>query len=74
MPVNPGISFAPQNWNRSLSQTKVTMAIALMAGITYHFNDWVALDLGYRYVNADVGNFSSNYSNEFRAGMRIYAN
>jgi opacity protein-like surface antigen len=70
----PKISFTPQNWNRSLSQTKVTMAIALMAGVTYHVNDWVALDLGYRYVNADVGNFGSNYSNEFRAGIRIYAN
>ena len=70
----PNISYAAQNWNRTLTQTKVTMAIALMAGITYHINEWIALDLGYRYVNADVGNFGSNYSNEFRAGIRVYAN
>ncbi len=73
-PVNPGISFAAQNWNRTLSQTKVTMAIALMAGLTYHVNDWIAVDVGYRYVNADVGNFSSNYANEVHAGIRLYAN
>ena len=71
---NPGIAFSQQNWNRTLSQTKITMAIALMAGVSYHFNDWVALDVGYRYLNANISQPGSNYSNEIRAGLRIYAN
>ncbi len=71
---NPGISFAAQNWNRTYSQSKVTLAIALMAGVAYHFNESLALDLGYRYLNADILHPSSNHSHDFRAGIRLYAN
>ena len=72
--ANPGIAFGPQNWNRSLSQTKITAAVALMAGVAYHFNDWVTLDLGYRYMNANIRQPTTNYSHDFRAGVRLYAN
>jgi len=70
----PNVGFGPQNWNRALSQTKVSLAVALMAGVAYHFNDWVTLDVGYRYLNADVFHPTTNYSNEIRAGVRLYAN
>jgi opacity protein-like surface antigen len=76
VPVNPQpkIAFAPQNWNRQISTSQTTMAVAVMAGLAYHFNEWVTLDIGYRYLNANIAKPSTNYSNDFRAGLRIYAN
>lgn len=69
----PGISFGPQNWSRTFSQTKATIAVALMAGAAYHFNEWLTFDLGYRFLDADVLKPTSNVSHDFRLGLRLYA-
>jgi len=70
----PAVTFGNQNWSRTFSQTKTTMAVALMAGAAYHFNQWVTVDLGYRFLDADIGNPASNVSHDFRVGVRLYAN
>lgn len=48
----PNISFAPQNWNRSINATTYTAAWALSAGIGFQLNPSATLDIGYRYLNS----------------------
>ena len=78
---NVHIPFGPQNWNRDIRSTHVSLAIALMAGLGIELTPSATLDIGYRYLH--VGgtrlNFStptgasvgqSNSSHEVRVGVR----
>ena len=47
----PSIAFTTQNWNRSFSSTKYSLAVALMAGVGIQLTPSATLDIGYRYLN-----------------------
>ncbi len=63
--------------------TKIAFAGAAMAGVTYEFNSFVALDVNYRYLyigGSDVGPTGANSTvqiggineHQVRAGLRLY--
>jgi opacity protein-like surface antigen len=77
----PAISFARQNWNRTIDSTTTGLAWALMAGFSYQLTPSVAIDVGYRYLNAgstktllnaQTGTTlkQSNVSQQIRVGVR----
>ncbi len=47
----PNIAFAPQNWDRSIRNTKYNFAWALTAGVAYKITHDLTLDLSYKYAN-----------------------
>ena len=47
----PGVLFAPQVWNRSISSTTYRFAWSLAAGIGFQINPSATLDIGYRYID-----------------------
>jgi opacity protein-like surface antigen len=85
---NSNSIFSPdQSFNTSASgrTTKVVFAAAAMAGLTYDFNSFVALDVNYRYLfigGSDVGPTGANSTvsigdlneSQIRAGLRFYIN
>ncbi|MGD0719778.1 MAG: outer membrane beta-barrel protein [Roseiarcus sp.] len=77
----PNIAFAPQNWNRSYSKTRYSLALAGMVGFGFALTPNATLDIGYRYLdlgttstvlNAQTGATLSqrNTSQEVRVGIR----
>ena len=48
----PAIAFNQQNWNRTINSTTYGLAWALMAGFSYQITPSIAIDIGYRYLNA----------------------
>ena len=58
----PDIAFNQQNWNRTISSTKYTLAWALMAGFGFQLTPSATLDIGYRYLNTGTGNTLLNPS------------
>lgn len=50
------------------SKSVTNFAWNLGAGVAYNFNENVAVDLGYRYVNMGVANMSSSY--DFGSGVK----
>jgi opacity protein-like surface antigen len=82
--TQPNIGFTTQNWNRSISQTRYSMAWALMAGFGVQLSPSATLDIGYRYLNAGTSNLSitpqtgasvkiPNVSQDIRIGIRYMA-
>jgi opacity protein-like surface antigen len=82
-PINPQpqIAFTTQNWNRTISSTKYSLAIAFMAGIGIQVTPSATLDIGYRYLNTGASTVyvsspaaaflkNSNVSQEIRVGLR----
>lgn len=80
----PNIAFAPQNWNRTFSNSKFNFAWALMAGVSYEITPELALDLSYRYanlgsttvgINPQTGATISqrNWEQDVRVGVRLMA-
>ncbi len=81
-PLNPQphYNYGPQNWDYSLTKTKLSFAFALMAGISYDLTENAKLDIGYRYVNfgswsglvSPSGWFFNNplTTQEIRVGLR----
>jgi len=80
----PGVSFSPQNWNSSVSSTKYSLAIALMAGVGIQISPSATLDIGYRYLNTGATTLyvtspvaaaikTPDYSQEFKIGIRYMA-
>jgi opacity protein-like surface antigen len=63
----PKIAFAPQNWDRTLKNTKYSLAIALTAGVGITLSPEMVLDLSYRYL--DMG--SSSYVVNPQTGATI---
>ena len=51
--VATNIAFAPQNWDRTIKNTRYSFAWALSAGVAYKITHDLSLDLSYRY--ADLG-------------------
>ena len=77
----PQIAFTTQNWNRTVSSTKYSLAIALMAGVGIQIMPSATLDIGYRYLNTGASTIylsspsssylkNSNVSQEIRVGIR----
>jgi len=66
----PGIAFAPQFWNRSVSSTTYTMAWALSAGVGYKLTPSTTIDLGYRYLNTGTVNTLINP----QTGLTVHQN
>ena len=77
----PKIAFAPQNWNRTYSKTRYSLALAGMFGFGITLTPNATLDIGYRYLdmgstttvlNAQTGATLSqrNTSQEVRVGIR----
>lgn len=75
----PNISFAPQNWDRSVRSRNYNLAWSLMAGVAIDVSQNAKLDIGYRYL--DLGKYStvsvsgtpregSITAHEVRAGIR----
>lgn len=75
----PNISFAPQNWDRSVRSRNYNFAWSLMAGVAIDVSQHAKLDIGYRYL--DLGKYStvsvtgvaregSITAHEVRAGIR----
>lgn len=50
----PGVVIGPQSWNRSISQTKYTIAGQLAAGLGMPISQSATLDLGYKITSTDV--------------------
>lgn len=80
----PGVPFSQQAWNRSFSNTKYSMAWAVMAGVGIQLSPSATLDIGYRYLDAGTTTTSitpqtgavvkqSNTSQEIRIGIRYMA-
>lgn len=80
----PQIAFTTQNWNRSISSTKYSLAIALMAGFGIQLTPSATLDIGYRYLNTGATTLyvtspaaaslkNSNVSQEIKVGVRYMA-
>ena len=85
-PINPQpkIAFTQQNWNRTISSNKYSLAVALMAGFGYQLTPSATLDIGYRFLDAGVTTLGlsgpagstlkySNLSQEVRVGIRYMA-
>jgi opacity protein-like surface antigen len=79
----PGVTFAPQYWNRSIRTTTWSMAWALSAGIAYKITPSMTLDIGYRYLNSGSVNtlvnpqtgstiHQYNASQQLRVGVLYY--
>ncbi len=79
------IAFTTQNWNRSFSTTKYSLAVAFMAGVGIQLTPSATLDIGYRYLNNGATTLyvtspaaatikSSNVSQEIKLGIRYMAN
>ena len=79
------IAFTTQNWNRSFSTTKYSVAVALMAGVGIQLTPSATLDIGYRYLNTGVSTLAvtspaaatiknANVSQEIKVGIRYMAN
>ncbi len=77
----PGIAFAPQNWNRSFSSTSYRVAWSLTAGVGFQLNPSATLDVSYRYLNAGQSSVllnpqtgmtikQNNTSQQIRVGIR----
>ena len=77
----PQIAFTTQNWNRTISSTKYSLAIALMAGVGIQISPSATLDIGYRYLNTGASTIylsspassylkNSNVSQEIKVGIR----
>jgi opacity protein-like surface antigen len=85
---NSNSTYSPDptlNTSASDRTTKVVFAGAAMAGITYDFNSFVALDVNYRYLHiggSDVAPTGANSlvsigdlnEHQIRAGLRFYIN
>lgn len=48
----PGVAFAQQYWDRSLSKSSWKFAWNLLAGFSYDLAQNMKIDVGYRYLNA----------------------
>ncbi len=72
--VQPQVAFGTQNWNRTISSTKYTIAGALMAGIGYQLSPSATLDIGYRYISTDLLGSTRNSNQEVHVGVRYMAN
>jgi opacity protein-like surface antigen len=79
------IAFTTQNWNRSISSTRWSMAYDLMAGIGIQLTPSATLDIGYRYLNTGAYNYlvnpqtgatirETNISQQVRVGIRYMVN
>ena len=77
----PKIAFTTQNWNRTISSTKWSLAYDLMAGFGIRLTPSATLDIGYRYLNTGSYNYlvnpqtgatikESNISQQVRIGVR----
>lgn len=72
--TQPHVDFGPQNWNRTFNSTRFSMAVALMAGFGYQISPSATLDLGYRYLNADMLGGNKNTAQQVLLGIRYMAN
>jgi opacity protein-like surface antigen len=79
----PKVSFAQQNWNRTISATKYGVAWALTAGFGYQLTPSATLDLSYRYLDTGAPSTVSvggatvkqqNTSQQLRIGVRYMIN
>lgn len=50
----PGVAFGSQSWNRTINQTKYTIAGQLAAGLGMPISQSAMLDLSYRVTSTDV--------------------
>jgi opacity protein-like surface antigen len=69
----PQVVFGTQNWNRNFSATKYSAAGALMAGFGYQISPSATVDIGYRYVSADLFGSTKNTSQQVHIGIRYMA-
>jgi len=72
--TQPQVDFGPQNWNRSFNSTRYSMAAALMAGFGFALSPSATLDVGYRYLNADLFGSNRNTAQQILIGIRYMAN
>ena len=80
----PQIAFAKQNWNRTISSTRVNAAWALSFGVGYQLTPAATLDVSYRYLNMGTNSYvmnpqtnavvkQTNTSQQVRVGIRYMA-
>ena len=70
----PAVVFGAQNWNRSFTSTKFSFAGALMVGFGYQMTPSATLDVGYRFVDADLSGSTRNISQQLLIGVRYMTN
>jgi opacity protein-like surface antigen len=68
----PNITFGQQDWNRTISAMKINVAYSAMVGFSYQFSHNLALDVGYRFLDAPIGGLQ-NYMQDVRIGVRLMA-
>lgn len=70
--TQPNVTFGPQNWNRSINQTKYSIAWSAMVGFSYALSTDLMLDVGYRYLSAPINAVTNNLQ-EVKVGIRLLA-
>jgi opacity protein-like surface antigen len=69
----PQVTFGQQNWNRTFNSTRYTMAGALMAGFGFQISPSATVDIGYRYLSADLFGSVKNSAQQVHIGVRYMA-
>ncbi len=71
---SPNVPIGPQNWNRNINSTKITLAGALMAGVGIQISQSAMLDIGYRFTSLDLTSGLKDYRQSFNLGVRYNIN
>jgi hypothetical protein len=70
----PAIPIGTQNWNRTISQTKYTIAGQLAAGIGMPISQSATLDLGYKVTTTDITGGVKGLLQSVNLGVRYNLN
>jgi opacity protein-like surface antigen len=70
----PNVPIGPQNWNRNINSTKITLAGSLMAGVGIQISQSAMLDIGYRFTSLDITSGLKDYRQSVNVGVRYNIN
>lgn len=68
------IPIGPQNWNRTINQTKYTIAGQLSAGVGVPISQSATLDIGYRVTSTDITGGVKGLMQSVNVGVRYNLN
>jgi opacity protein-like surface antigen len=70
----PQLQIGPQNWQRTINQTKYTFAAQVAAGLGVQISQSATIDLGYKLITTDITGGAKGIRQSLTLGVRYNLN